>query len=138
MLQIGGKIMAWNSVKEKKDELKKTAASKIAELRSSGEPVSSDAASSGKRGAKDLNSGMEMLEITFLLSVIEVTEGEDPNDVTMRKLTFNELFRRQKLDQIDSNALKVYAVDEDCLYGKTIQCEAIKELTKRLSRVSPG
>ena len=123
--------MAWNSVKEKKDELKKTAASKIAELRSSAEPVSSETAVLGKRGSKDLNSGMELLEITFLLSVIEATEGKDPNDVMMRKLTFNEMLRRQKQDQIDSYALKVYAVDEDYLYGKTIQCEAIKELTKR-------
>ena len=72
----------------------------------------------------------------FLLSVVENTKGNDKNDVAMRKLVFNELIRREQVNAIDSNSLKVYTVDEDRLYGKDIQCEAMKKLTDRTSRKS--
>jgi len=88
-----------------------------------------------KKRAGDLNSGMELLELDFLLSIAENTEGNDENDVTMRKLTFNELLRRKEQNQVDSNALAVYAVSRS-LYGKNIQCEAMKELTKRTTQHS--
>jgi hypothetical protein len=80
---------------------------------------------------KDLHSGMELLELDFLLSVVENTKGGDKKDVAMRKLNFKELIRREQLYEADSNALKVYAKNKDNLYGKGIQCEAIKELTER-------
>ncbi len=80
---------------------------------------------------RNLNSGMELLELDFLLSIIENTEANDENHVTMRKLTFHEVLRRENQSHIDSNALTVYAVNKGNLYDKTIQCEAIKELTKR-------
>lgn len=80
---------------------------------------------------KDLQSGMELLELDFLLSVVEDTKGTDSNNVTMRKLGFDELARRNKLHTVDSNALKVYAKNTNGLYGKTIQCEAIEQLTER-------
>ena len=80
---------------------------------------------------KDLHSGMELLDLDFLLSVVEHTEGKDENDVTMRKLNFNELLRRKKLSQADSNVLKVYAINQGNLYGKDIQCEAIRQLAER-------
>lgn len=83
---------------------------------------------------RDLAGGMEMLKLDFLLSVVENAEGDDKNDVMMRKLNFNELLRREQLNKIDGNALKVYAVDEGNLYGKDIQCEAIRELTVRTAR----
>jgi len=83
---------------------------------------------------RDLAGGMEMLKLDFLLSVVENAEGDDKNDVMMRKLNFNELLRREQLNEIDGNALKVYAVDEGNLYGKDIQCEAIRELTVRTAR----
>ena len=129
--------MAW-SVGEKKGETKKTEASKVVELRPSVKDASGDVAGQAKpkdelareRG-RDLAGGMEMLELDFLLSVVESTKGDDKNDVMMRKLNFNELLRREQLNKIDSNALKVYAVDEGNLYGKDIQCQAIKELTVR-------
>ena len=85
---------------------------------------------------RDLAGGMEMLKLDFLLSVVENAEGDDKNDVMMRKLNFNELLRREQLNEIDSDALKVYAVDEGILYGKDIQFQAIKELTVRTARKS--
>ena len=83
---------------------------------------------------KDLRGGMDLLELDFLLSIVENTKGNDQNDVTMRKLNFNEVIRREKQNQIDSNALAVYAVNSGNLYGKDIQCEAMKELTKRTTQ----
>ncbi len=132
--------MAW-SVGEKKGETKKTEASKVVELRPSAKDASGDVAGqqkpkggSDREGGRDLAGGMEMLELDFLLSVIENTRGDDKNDVMMRKLNFNELLRREQLNEIDSDALKVYAVDEGNLYGKDIQCQAMKELTVRTAR----
>jgi hypothetical protein len=129
--------MAWDSVREKKGEAKRTTG-KLAELRPSGKGPSDETAGEGKskdeltrEKDKDLASGMEILELDFLLNIVENTESDDSNDVTMRKLNFNELLRREQLDTIDSTALKVYAKNEDKLYGKVIQCEAMKELTKR-------
>jgi hypothetical protein len=83
---------------------------------------------------EDMFSGMELLELDFLLGVIENTSGNDSNDVSMRKLSFNELLRRQQRNEIDSYAMKIYAIDEDDLYGKDIQCEALKELAERTAR----
>jgi len=80
---------------------------------------------------RDLAGGMEMLKLDFLLSVVENAEGDDKNDVMMRKLNFNELLRREQLNEIDGNALKVYAVDEGNLHGKDIQFQAMKELAVR-------
>jgi hypothetical protein len=134
--------MAW-SVGEKKSEVKKTATSKVTELRPLVEAPSPETAGQKKlkdetareRG-RDLAGGMEMLELDFLLSIVEKTKGNDQNDVTMRKLDFNELLRREQLNEIDSNSLRVYAMDEGSLYGKDIQCEAMKELTIRTARKS--
>jgi hypothetical protein len=87
--------------------------------------------SAGKR-EKDLQSGMELLGLDFLLSIVENTNGDDDEkDVAMRKLNFKELLRRGKLNQADSKALKVYAINKGNLYGKDIQCEAIKALAER-------
>jgi len=66
-----------------------------------------------------------------LLGVIENIDGEDKNDVAMRKLTFSETLRRNQQSEIDSASLAVYSVDEKGLYGKDIQCAAMKELTRR-------
>ena len=85
---------------------------------------------------RDLAGGMEMLKLDFLLSIVEKTGGDDKNNVMMRKLNFNELLCREQLNEIDGNALKVYAVDEGNLYGKDIQFQAIKELTVRTARKS--
>ena len=123
--------MAWDSVKEKKGEAKRTATDKVIELRPTGQGPSSETAGGKDR---DLRGGMELLELDFLLSIVENTEGNDGNDVTMRKLNFNELLRRAKQDQIDSNALGVYVVNAGNLYGKDIQCAATKELTKRTAQ----
>jgi len=130
--------MAWNNVREKKGDVKRTTTSKVVELRPSAKGPSSDMPNQEKpkeelvrEGSRDLAGGMEMLKLDFLLSVIENTKGDDKNDVMMRRLDFNELLRREQQDKIDSNALTVYAVDQGDLYGKVIQCEAMKELTKR-------
>ena len=127
--------MAWN-VAEKRGETKRTPANKVVEVRPTGKGPSAGAAGEGKPKEemgkeRDLAGGMEMLELDFLLGVIEDTKGDDKNDVAMRKLGFNELLRREQQKEIDSSVLTVYAVDESNLYSKTIQCEAMKELTKR-------
>jgi len=119
--------MAW-SVGEKKAEPKRMGPNKVVEMR----PSANSAAAETKPGKeRDLAGGMEMLELDFLLGVVENTRGDDKNDVMMRKLGFNEVLRRGKQNQIDSSALTVYAVNQGNLYGKDIQCEAMKELTKR-------
>jgi len=134
--------MAW-SVAEKRGETKRTPANKVVEMRPTGKEPSGGAAGEEKPKSemgkeRDLAGGMEMLELDFLLGVIEDTKSDDKNDVAMRKLGFNELLRREQQKEIDSGALTVYAVDESNLYGKTIQCEAMKELTKRTGRKSKG
>jgi hypothetical protein len=80
---------------------------------------------------RDLQSGMELLELDLLVSIVENTEIGDERDVMMRKLSFGELVRREELKAADSSALKVYAMNERNLYGKKIQCEAMRELTER-------
>jgi hypothetical protein len=134
--------MAWNTIREKKSEVKNMTASKIVEMPSPTKTTSNASDDENLKSGlsrnreKDLASGMEILDLDFLLGTVENTEGNNKNDVTMRKLTFDELLRRKQLDTIDSNALKVYAVDEGELYGKAIQCEAMKVLTERTSRKS--
>jgi hypothetical protein len=134
--------MAWNTVREKKSEVKGMTASKIVEVHSSVKAPSSDISGEenmkselNKNREKDLAGGMEILDLDFLLSIVENTEGNDKNDVAMRRLTFDELLRREQLDTIDSNALRVYAMNEGELYGKVIQCEAMKVLTERTTRM---
>ena len=80
---------------------------------------------------RDLDSGMELLEIGFLLRVIEDMSGNDVNDVTMQRLSFEEILRREKLSRVSSKALKIYAEDEEGFYGRQIQCEAMKQLGQR-------
>ena len=134
--------MAWNTIREKKSEVKDMAASKIVEMHPSSKAPSDISggenmkSSFGRRSEKDLAGGMEMLDLDFLLNIVENTEGSDKNDVAMRRLTFDELLRREQQDTIDSNALKVYAINESELYGKVIQCEAMKVLTERTVRKS--
>ncbi len=84
---------------------------------------------------KDLQSGMEILDSDFLLKVVENTnDGGDEKDVVMRKLNFKELLRRGELSQADSHALKEYALNKGNLYGKDIQCEAIRILAERTAK----
>lgn len=135
--------MAWNTIREKKSAAKGTEASRVVEVRSTAKAHPSDIPSEekpkselNKNREKDLAGGMEILDLDFLLSIVENTKGNDKNDVTMRRLTFDELLRREQLDTIDSNALKVYAMNDGNLYGKIIQCEAMKMLTERTTRKS--
>lgn len=87
-----------------------------------------------RRRSRDLQSGMELLGLDFLLSIVEDTSSHEELDVTMRRLNFKELIRTDQLHAVDSNALKVYALNADGHYDKTIQCEAIKELTARTAQ----
>lgn len=134
--------MVWNSIREKKSEVKSMAASKIVEVHPLGKAPSDISGEENVKSGlnrnreKDLAIGMEILDLDFLLSVVENTEGNDKNDVAMRRLTFDELLRREQQDTIDSNSLKVYAMNEGELYGKVIQCEAMKVLTERTVRKS--
>jgi hypothetical protein len=135
--------MAWNTVREKKSDAKGTAASRVVEVHSSAKAPPSEIPGGEKSKSelnkgreKDLAGGMEILDLDFLLSIVENIEGNDKNDVIMRRLTFDELLRREQLDTIDSNALKVYAMNKGNLYGKVAQCEAMKVLTERTARKS--
>ena len=80
---------------------------------------------------RDLNSGMELLELGFLLSVLEDMSSAEVSDVTMRRLSFEEILRRDRLNRVSSKVLKIYAKDEQGFYGRKIQCEAMKQLSQR-------
>jgi hypothetical protein len=62
---------------------------------------------------------------------VENTNASNPKDVTMRKLNFSELARREKLSRLGSSVLKIYAINQSNLYGKDRQYLAMKELAKR-------
>ena len=128
--------MAWSTVGEKKGEEKRATRNKVVGLHQSAEAAGQEKpeGEGATERNRDLRGGMELLELDFLLSIVENTRGNDQNDVTMRKLNFNEILRRSKQNQIDSNALTVYAVNAGDLYGKDIQCEATKELAKRTAK----
>jgi len=83
-----------------------------------------------KRG-RDLHGGLELLELDFLLDMVENIDGIDEYDLTMRKLSFHELARTSRLSEIDSGVLKYYCTDEDGLYDRRTQCEAMQELAAR-------
>ncbi|MBN1457864.1 MAG: hypothetical protein JW912_08430 [Sedimentisphaerales bacterium] len=80
---------------------------------------------------EDVYSGLELLDTDFLLSIIEDLQEDEENDVTMRKICFNEMLRRDLRNHIDSQALEVYAVDSNRSYGKEIQSQAMMELAQR-------
>ncbi len=83
-----------------------------------------------KRG-RDVSSGMELLDLDFMLDTVENVEASEPTDIQMRKLIFTEILRTERLHELDSSALKAYAVNQGGLFDKDIQCEAMKELTER-------
>lgn len=101
-------------------------------------PVRTEGAGTGdktapvaRRAGRDLQSGLELLDLDFLLGVVENIDANNEQDIVMRKLSFNELVRTNRIHEIDSNALKVYAVDAEAHFGKEIQVEAFKELAER-------
>jgi hypothetical protein len=126
--------MAWG-VGERKIEIRK-AGSKVVELGGTLESTGEASMEKKTRAGRNLAGGMDLLELDFLLGVVENTDGEDKNDVAMRKLTFNEVLRRNQQNEVDSASLSVYSVDEKGLYGKDIQCAAMKELTRRTEQKS--
>ncbi len=138
----GRQIEALESLKELKDKclgiFLKTAQPKTITEGPMFDFEAADIASQGKQKneidkarRKDVASGMELLELDFLLRVVENTKGDNKKDVMMRKLVFNELLRREQLDAVDSDALNAYTINEGNLYNKDIQCGAMKELTER-------
>jgi len=135
--------MAWDTIDKKKGSKKRTTRSRLEWLHSLDQEPSSDASSHEQsenevnmEKSKDLHSGMELLEMDFLLGVVENTVSGDSKDVTMRRLNFEELNRRGKLGQVDSHSLAVYAVNAGDLYGKEIQCAATQELAHRTNNGS--
>lgn len=87
----------------------------------------------GRQNGRDMHSGMELLDLGFLLNVVENVDNEEKTDVMMRKLCFNELIRTGQRSEIDSKALKIYVMDAEGLYGREIQCQAMQELAERTS-----
>lgn len=84
-----------------------------------------------QKKARDLTSGMEILDLDFLVKIVEKTRGKNKKNVTMRQLVFNELARREQLSAISSKTLNFYTINKGNIYDKNIQCEAMAELAKR-------
>ncbi len=127
--------MAWG-VGERKVDLRKGPGGKVVPLGEAEESGGETAMEKKTRAQRNLAGGMDLLELDFLLGVVESTNGEDKNDVAMRKLTFNEVLRRNQQNEVDSAVLSLYAVDEKGHYGKDIQCAAMKELNRRTDQKS--
>jgi len=83
---------------------------------------------------RDLAGGIELLARDFLVGVIENTDAVDQREVAMRSMCFDELVRRGELWSVASVALKVYVLDNDGLFSKSIHCEAMKELAGRTGK----
>ncbi|MHC4143660.1 MAG: hypothetical protein ACYSUD_02660 [Planctomycetota bacterium] len=91
-----------------------------------------DKVSSGKhKEDRDVSSGMEILDLDFLVKIVENTKGRNKKDVQMRKLVFDELLRRDQVDAVDSKALNIYTINKSKLYNKKIQSGAMKALAER-------
>lgn len=116
---------------DRRIDVRRNTSNKIVDLNAEQESAGEEAMEKKPRTGRNLAGGMDMLEMDFLLGVIETTDGDDKNDVAMRRLSVNEVLRRNQQSEIDSPALTVYAVDARQLYGKDIQCAAMKELTRR-------
>ena len=84
-----------------------------------------------KKTQRNDAGGMEMLTRKFLLMKTANVTELDKRDVEMRQMAFNELARRNELNEIKGEILKAYAVNRDNIYGKTIQCLAMKTLAER-------
>ncbi len=121
-------ILAANEMVREEHELKYIA---IKDASKKVEPVNS----ASKRRGRDFSSGMDLLEMDFLLSVVENTAGENEFDIKMRQMCFKELLRRESRHDIGSAAMKVYATTGQT-YGKDIQCEAMLELMLRTTQNS--
>jgi len=128
-------VMAFG-IGDRKIEVRKSTGTRIVELGGTDQTTGEETMEKKTRGTRNLGGGMEMLEMDFLLGVIEDTDGDDKNDVAMRRLSFSEVLRRNQQSEMDSSALSVYAVDSKDLYGKDIQCAAMKELTRRTEQKS--
>jgi hypothetical protein len=74
---------------------------------------------------------MEILDMDFLVKVVENTKGRSKKDVMMRKLVFDELLRREQVTAVDSKALNIYTINKSKLYDKKIQSGAMKVLAER-------
>ncbi len=81
--------------------------------------------------ARDVSSGMEILDLDFLVKIVENTKGRNKKDVQMRKLVFDELLRRDQVTAVDSKALNIYTINKSKLYNKKIQSGAMKALAER-------
>lgn len=88
-------------------------------------------ASEARRRGRDLHGGMELLSIDFLLDIVENIESADAAEISMRKLSLHELMRTSRISEVDSNVLRYYCMDEEGLYDRQIQFEAMKELAER-------
>lgn len=80
---------------------------------------------------RDVSSGMEILDLDFLVKIAENTKGRSKKDVMMRKLVLNELLRRDLVSAVDSKALRIYTINKRNIYDKKIQCGAMKALAER-------
>ncbi len=84
-----------------------------------------------RRAGRDLQGGLELLDVDFLLGIVENIDAVDDTDITMRKLSLSEVMRSGRVHEVDSNALKAYVMDTDGLFGKEVQFECFKELAER-------
>src|SRR5512142_1788550 len=102
---LGGTRMAFG-IGDRKIEVRRNTGTKIVELGGEAQEQTGDQPMEKRtRSGRNLGAGMDLLEMDFLLGVIESTDGEDKNDVAMRKFSFNEVLRRNQQSDIDSSSL---------------------------------
>ena len=95
------------------------------------EPQASQDEAESAKGWRDLQSGMELLGIEFMLDLAEKTDFDTRDEAVMHNLGLNELIRRGNLDQIDSRTLATYANNDGNFYSTQVQCSAMQILAQR-------
>lgn len=81
----------------------------------------------------DRQSGIELLDLDFLCRNVKNIDLKDKTSVSIRKFCFEELARRNSLNYLDGSTLKAYAKNEDKLFDKAIQCQALSALASKTS-----
>jgi hypothetical protein len=80
---------------------------------------------------RDMQSGMELLAVEFIMNLAEKTDFDTRQEAVMHNIGLNELIRRDKLDRLDSKTLAAYATNDGNFYSGQIQCSAMQILAKR-------
>ena len=80
---------------------------------------------------RDMQSGMELLGVEFVLDLAEKTDFDTRDEAVMHNIGLNELIRRGSFELIDSNTLAAYVTNDGNFYSTQIQCSAMQVLAQR-------